>query len=322
MRDPPVRMTWQRAVRFRRRTLTDGWGVSIKPWHWRQNFEKPRLYVLITKNHDFSGKFFQFALIASWTWIDTESDRWDPPISAKLVLYVLTWTETHLSVQLKIKNGKMKKKQVIPNLYLPAGHPHRRHPAVGHHLQGGMTAPSQARRLAPSRTRRPHALTAQSRTRRPMVAALAPSPRRSELVAPSRLDIAARSSSPAGQEWGRGGDPSKMGQGEEICWRWTSGGDPPEMGQGEDSRRPAGVLGGGGAVASHRKKKTTPAFLFFYWADKWAPVQLSTNRIFFVSSALTGGSHLSDLVSISVQLAISVNWKKLPEKSWFFVIKT
>jgi hypothetical protein len=79
------------------------------------------------------------------------------------------------------------------------------------------------------------------------------------------------------------------------------------MGQGEDSRRPAGVLGGGGAVASHRKKKTAPAFLFFYWADKWAPVQLSTNRIFLASSALTGGSHLSDLVSIRVQLAISVN---------------
>jgi hypothetical protein len=98
-----------------------------------------------------------------------------------------------------------------------------------------------------------------------------------------------------------------MGQGEEIHWRWTRGGDPPEMGQWEDSRRPAGVLGGGGAVSSHRKKKTAPAFLFFYWADKWAPVQLSTNIIFLASSALTGGSHLSDLVSIRVQLAISVN---------------
>jgi hypothetical protein len=66
--------------------------------------------------------FFQFALIASWMRIDTESDRWDPPVSAKLVLYVLTWTGTHLSVQLKIKNGKMKTKQVIPNLSLPAQH--------------------------------------------------------------------------------------------------------------------------------------------------------------------------------------------------------
>jgi hypothetical protein len=28
------------------------------------------------------------------------------------------------------------------------------------------------------------------------------------------------------------------------------------------------------------------------------------------------------LVSIRIQLAISVNWKKLPQKSWFFVIKT
>jgi hypothetical protein len=157
MRDPPVRMTWQRAARFRRRTLIDGWGVSIKLRHWRRNFEKPRLYVLITKNHDFSGNFFQFALITSWTWIDTESDRWDPPVSAKLakkILFVLTWTETHLSVQLK----------------------------------------------------------------------------------------------------------------RQIWW-----------------------------------------------------VHVSTYR---TSLALIGGSHLSDLVSIRVQLAISVNWKIFPEKSWFFVIKT
>jgi hypothetical protein len=105
-----------------------------------------------------------------------------------------------------IKNEKNEKKQVIPNLYPPVGHPHRWHPAAG-----------------------------------PLVAA------------PCSLS--------AGQEWGRGGDPPKMGQGEEIRWRWTRGGDPPEMGQGEDSRRPAGVLGGGGAVASHRKKKTAPAFL-------------------------------------------------------------
>jgi hypothetical protein len=94
------------------------------------------------------------------------------------------------------------------------------------------------------------------------------------------------------------------------------------MGQGEDSRRSAGVSGGGGAVASHRKKKTTPAFLFFYWADKWTPIHISTNRIFFASSALTGGSHLSDSVSIRVQLAISANCKKLPKKSWFFAIAT
>jgi hypothetical protein len=65
-----------------------------------------------------------------------------------------------------------------------------------------------------------------------------------------------------------------MGQGEEIRWRWTRGGDPPKMGQGEDSRRPAGVLGGGGVVAS---------------------------------LTLTSGSHLSDSVSIRVQLAISAN---------------
>jgi hypothetical protein len=81
-----------------------------------------------------------------------------------------------------------------------------------------------------------------------------------ELVAPRRPLVAAPSSSPVGQEWGRGGDPQEMGQGEEIRRRWTRGGDPPKMGQGEDSRRPAGVPGGGGAVASHRKKKTSPAF--------------------------------------------------------------
>jgi hypothetical protein len=45
-----------------------------------------------------------------------------------------------------------------------------------------------------------------------------------------------------------------------------------------------------------RKKKTTPAFLFFllyifYWADKWVIVRVSTYR---TSSALIGGSHLSD----------------------------
>jgi hypothetical protein len=56
---------------------------------------------------------------------------------------VLTWIGTHLSIQLK----KWKKKQVIPNLYPPAGHPHRWHLAAGHHLQGGSRpAPPQARR--------------------------------------------------------------------------------------------------------------------------------------------------------------------------------
>jgi hypothetical protein len=33
------------------------------------------------------------------------------------------------------------------------------------------------------------------------------------------------------------------------------------------------------------------------------------------------GSHLSDYVSIRVQLAISANCKKLSEKSWFFAIE-
>jgi hypothetical protein len=87
-RDPPVKMMWQRAARFHWRTLTDGWGVSIKPRHWRQNFKKPRLYVSIAKNHDFPGNFLQFALIPSWTRIDAESDRWDPPVSAELVIHL------------------------------------------------------------------------------------------------------------------------------------------------------------------------------------------------------------------------------------------
>jgi hypothetical protein len=58
---------------------------------------------------------------------------------------------------------------------------------------------------------------------------------------------------------------------------------------------------------------------FFNWTDKWVPIHVSTYR---TSLALIGGSHLSDSVSIHVQLAISANLKKLPEKSWFFVIKT
>jgi hypothetical protein len=230
MRDPPIRMTWQQAARFRRRTLTDRWGVSIKPRHWRRNFEKPRLYVLITKNHDFLGNFFQFALIASWTRIDTESDRWDPPVSAKLVLYVLTWTGTHLSIQLKIKMEKSKK-QVIPNLYPPVGHPHRRPPPPGRQDRPVPSSPPRALPHSP-----PHALTAPSCTRRPMFAAPHPHRAAPELVAPCCLDIAAQSSSPhaapssslAGQEWGRRGDPPEMGQGEEIRWRWTRGGDGQE----------------------------------------------------------------------------------------------
>jgi hypothetical protein len=104
------------------------------------------------------------------------------------------------------------------------------------------------------------------------------------------------------------------------------------MGQGEDSRRPVGVPRGGGAVDSPRKKKTAPDFFLFYWVDKWALVHVSTNRIFFASSALIGGSHLLDAVSIRVQLAISVNLQKITQKvvvfcdrivkSWFFEISS
>jgi hypothetical protein len=45
-------------------------------------------------------------------------------------------------------------------------------------------------------------------------------------------------------------------------------------------------------------------FFIFNWTNKWALVHVSTYR---TSSTLTGRSHLSDLVSIRVQLAISVN---------------
>jgi hypothetical protein len=45
-------------------------------------------------------------------------------------------------------------------------------------------------------------------------------------------------------------------------------------------------------------------FLFFYWTDKWVPIHVSTYR---TNLGLTSGSHLSDSVSIRVQLAISAN---------------
>jgi hypothetical protein len=41
-------------------------------------------------------------------------------------------------------------------------------------------------------------------------------------------------------------------------------------------------------------------FSFFYWADKEAPIHVSTCRFFFASSVLTDGSHPSDSVSIHV----------------------
>jgi hypothetical protein len=191
----------------------------------KAEFQKTTTLRFNHKNHDFSGKFFQFALIASWTRIDSESDCWDPPVSAKLVLYVLTWEGTHLSVQLKIK------KQVIPNLYHLSATP----------TAGTPPSATTSRAAGPPRPKlaasRPPTLAAPcphraiphspSHGRCPT-----PSPRCPELVAPCRLDIAARSSSPraapssssADQEWGTGGDPLEMGQGEEIRWRWARGG--------------------------------------------------------------------------------------------------
>jgi hypothetical protein len=56
--------------------------VSIKPRHLRLNCGKPRLYVSIAKNRDFSGNYSQCAQIRDWSRIDRETDRWDPPVSA------------------------------------------------------------------------------------------------------------------------------------------------------------------------------------------------------------------------------------------------
>jgi hypothetical protein len=41
-------------------------------------------------------------------------------------------------------------------------------------------------------------------------------------------------------------------------------------------------------------------FIFLNWADKRAPVHVSTCRFFFASSVLTDGSHPSNSVSIHV----------------------
>jgi hypothetical protein len=59
-------------------------------------------------------------------------------------------------------------------------------------------------------------------------------------------------------------------------------------------------------------------FHFFNWTDKWVPIHVSTYR---TSSTLTGGSHLSDSVSIRVQLVISVNCKKLAKNRGFLRLK-
>jgi hypothetical protein len=45
-------------------------------------------------------------------------------------------------------------------------------------------------------------------------------------------------------------------------------------------------------------------FFIFNWTDKWVHVHVST---YGTTLALTGGYHLSDSVSIRVQLAISAN---------------
>jgi hypothetical protein len=51
-------------------------------------------------------------------------------------------------------------------------------------------------------------------------------------------------------------------------------------------------------------------------------LSISAKEFIFATSELIYGSHLSDFVSIHVQPPISVNYKKLPEKSWFFAIET
>jgi hypothetical protein len=63
------------------------------------------------------------------------------------------------------------------------------------------------------------------------------------------------------------------------------------MGQGEDSRRPQGCPEVEAWWPATRRRRQ---HLLFYWANKWAPVHISTNRIFFASSAVTSGSLLSD----------------------------
>jgi hypothetical protein len=50
-------------------------------------------------------------------------------------------------------------------------------------------------------------------------------------------------------------------------------------------------------------------FNFFNWTDMWGPVQLSKRIFIFATSALIGGSHLSDSVSILCQCQFSANCK-------------
>jgi hypothetical protein len=139
---------------------------------------------------------------------------------------VLTWTEAHLSTQLKNIKWKNRKKEVIPNLYPPVGHPYRRHPAAGHR-----PVPSSPSRALPSSP--PHALSAPPRTRRAMVAAPHP-------------HLAARSSSPHAAPIlppgacrrpelvvGRPG----MGQGRRSARDGAGGGDLLEMEKGRRSAR-------------------------------------------------------------------------------------
>jgi hypothetical protein len=232
---------------------------------------------------------------------------------------MLAWIGAHLSVQLKIKNGKSKSS--LTSTHLPATPTAGTPPPATTSRAGGPPRPKFAASRPPELAAQ--ALTAPPHTRRPMVAAPHPhraarssSPRyrRSELFAPRRPMVAAPSSSPDGQESGRGGDPPEMGQGEEICWRWSRA--------GEEIRRRRGTRRWRRGGQPQEEDNTYFFFPFFYWADNWAPVHVSANRIFFDSSALTGGSHLSALVSIRVQLAISANYEKLPKKSWFFVIET
>jgi hypothetical protein len=50
--------------------------------------------------------------------------------------------------------------------------------------------------------------------------------------------------------------------------------------------------------------------LIFQLADKWAPMSMSAGRLFFAMSALIGGSHQSDYMSIRNQFEFSPNCKK------------
>jgi hypothetical protein len=98
--------------------------------------------------------------------------------------------------------------------------------------------------------------------------------------------VAASISSPAGRGLGRG-----VG-GEDLCRGWA--------GEGREWWRWPTVVAGDGMAGGEELHIFITFFSFFNWADKRAPVHVSTCRFFFASLVLTDGSHPSDSVSIHV----------------------